>query len=881
MARWLATFVSLAGALLVLASPAAAQPVTGHATNDDFLGIVIVGAVAEGRIGDRSEPVDFELSLGQRFPIQTGQFDWVSGETYDWTFSYEPGSIGGAARFHFEGTELLMFNVTNFNSFFVRTNAERPNTRILVNDLVLGPPPSAGGGGLTIFETAMPQTPASSTADGNGAVLDVLKISGVDLLVGFTLQGQVTAFFDGADPTPIGSELGFRVYGARADDFPDADGDGVEDSSDNCPNDANADQADDDSDNLGDVCDNCPFNANGPSEANIPGVGNQTDSDGDDAGDACDNCPIDCTPVLRPLDNCKNAPEVLVPGELPVQPDDDGDGVGNKCDNCRTVENPGQEDDNGDGLGDVCEPTIVSLFSGGTSTVSGGLTAASIFTLAAAVPVELQLRLFCGPRNIAFANIGILLPESPQGSSQFFDNFGGCTDTTGSLDDPTQQNCTFANAGTGLGETVSTTSSTLGPEIASPGISGRFLALRLQGNLDRGFANPLLCEAFDPTDLTTKTNVELGVLRLMDLPPDSAPQLSEDGLAALGLELLIDATNTPVAAAEIESSVDVSGADPVEVTMSVNPNFDDGGDGRRFAVVMEVSQDSAPLELSGMVFGLRGPVGILPGEMTFGGCNGGPVAVDGIPLNTCTAGNADLGPYVAGSGSAPGLGTFTLSPNHGDKPADVPADTLMVALQGGYENIFGDKILNDGENPVILGVVEYLIDPEAPPQDPPSVDFQGATALPGVTATIQPLDGAVSANQVARVSGGNADLDSDSDNRGDNADNCPNFSNPDQFNRGGLRFVGPGDFIGDLCTCGDSSGDGVIDDASEELTNQNDVEDCQALLAQSATSEDAQRCSVNSGAATPTIIDIVVLELDLDQPDSAGATIEQACVPAN
>jgi len=874
MVGWLAAVGSLAGALLFLASPVAAQPVTGHSSNDDFLvdGDVFIGSVAEGRIGDRGETNDFELSLGQQFPIQTGQFDWVSGETYSWTVSYEPGSIGGAVRFSFEGTELIMATATAFNSFFILTNAERLNSSILVNNLILGPPPSAGGGGLTIFETSMPQTPASSSADGNGAVLDVLKISNVDLLVGFTLQGQVTAFFDGADPTPTGSELAFQVFAAQAPDFPDADGDGVDDGSDNCPNDANSDQADDDSDNLGDVCDNCPFNAN-------PG---QEDGDQDGAGDACDNCPVGCTAVLPPLDNCKNAPKVLVPGELPVQPDDDGDGVGNKCDNCRTAENPGQEDSNGDGLGDICEPTIVNLFADDTPSENSGASAASTFTLAAAVPVDLQLRLFCGPRNIAFANIGILLPEPPMGSPQVFDNFAGCENTTGTLDDPTQMNCTDADASTGLGDTVSPTSSTLGPGISTtPGISGRFVVLRLQGTLNRGFANPLLCEAFDPDDLTTQTNVELGVLRLTDLPPDSAPQLSEDDLAALGLELLRDADNTAVAAAEIESSVDVSGSDPVEVTMSVNPNFDDAGDGRRFAVIMEVSQDTAPLELSGMAFGLRGPVGILPGEMAFGGCDGGPVVVDGVPLNTCTAGNADIGPYVAGSASASGLGTFTLGPNHIDKPMGVPADTLMVVLQGGYENIFGDKILNDGDNPVILGVVEYLIDPEAPPQDPPTVDFQGATALPGVSAAIQLLDGTITTNQVARVSGGNADLDSDSDNRGDNADNCPNFANPDQLNRGGLRFVGSGDFIGDLCTCGDSSGDGVIDDASEELTNENDVEDCQALLAQSATSEEAQRCSVNSGETAPTIIDIVVLELDLEQPGSAGATIGQVCVPAN
>ena len=58
----------------------------------------------------------------------------------------------------------------------------------------------------------------------------------------------------------------------------DADGDGVVNSLDNCPNTPNADQADADSDGVGDVCDNCPATANA----------NQADWDGDGIGDACD-----------------------------------------------------------------------------------------------------------------------------------------------------------------------------------------------------------------------------------------------------------------------------------------------------------------------------------------------------------------------------------------------------------------------------------------------------------------------------------------------------------------------------------------------------------------------------------------------------------------
>ncbi len=108
----------------------------------------------------------------------------------------------------------------------------------------------------------------------------------------------------------------------------DGDGDGIPDGDDNCPDDANPDQADNDGDGAGDVCDpdddddgvldgddNCPFDANP----------DQADNDGDGAGDVCD-------------------------------PDDDNDGVLDGDDNCPLTANPDQADFDGDGLGDACDP---------------------------------------------------------------------------------------------------------------------------------------------------------------------------------------------------------------------------------------------------------------------------------------------------------------------------------------------------------------------------------------------------------------------------------------------------------------------------------------------------------------------------------------------
>ncbi|UJR78361.1 Hypothetical protein I5071_3880 [Sandaracinus amylolyticus] len=96
---------------------------------------------------------------------------------------------------------------------------------------------------------------------------------------------------------------------------PDADGDQVLDSGDNCPPSA------------------CPSNAAACANPS------QIDSDGDGAGDTCDRC-----------DAMDDALGFGQPG-----PDGDGDQIGFLCDNCPEIANWGQSDDDGDGVGDACD----------------------------------------------------------------------------------------------------------------------------------------------------------------------------------------------------------------------------------------------------------------------------------------------------------------------------------------------------------------------------------------------------------------------------------------------------------------------------------------------------------------------------------------------
>ncbi|MDO8283313.1 MAG: thrombospondin type 3 repeat-containing protein [Thermodesulfovibrionia bacterium] len=140
-------------------------------------------------------------------------------------------------------------------------------------------------------------------------------------------------------------------------------GDGIGDSSDNCPTVYNPDQTDTDSDGMGDACgtdddndgvldvnDNCSIIANP----------DQTDTDSDGTGDVCDT-DNDNDSVLDVNDNC---PWV----SNPDQTDTDGDGIGDVCDddddndgvldvndNCPLIANPDQIDTDSDGIGDVCD----------------------------------------------------------------------------------------------------------------------------------------------------------------------------------------------------------------------------------------------------------------------------------------------------------------------------------------------------------------------------------------------------------------------------------------------------------------------------------------------------------------------------------------------
>ncbi|MCG5644706.1 cadherin-like beta sandwich domain-containing protein [Flavobacteriaceae bacterium LSUCC0859] len=129
----------------------------------------------------------------------------------------------------------------------------------------------------------------------------------------------------------------------------DTDGDGVNDSSDNCPSVANASQADADGDGVGDICDNAPNVAN-PS---------QTDTDGDGVGDVIDtdddNDGVPDTEDAFPLDASENKDTDGDGTGDNADTDDDNDGIADSIDNAPFTSNPDQLDSDGDGIGDAVD----------------------------------------------------------------------------------------------------------------------------------------------------------------------------------------------------------------------------------------------------------------------------------------------------------------------------------------------------------------------------------------------------------------------------------------------------------------------------------------------------------------------------------------------
>ena len=183
--------------------------------------------------------------------------------------------------------------------------------------------------------------PIPAFADVDDVVAEVtvdpatLKIPGTEINVSDVEGVMVSEKEDTGSGTDTSGLSNDSADPAPAETAPDSDDDGLDDAGDNCPVDANADQADFDGDGVGDACDGDRDGdgvANGD-DAFPDDPSESADSDGDGVGDNADAFPND-------------------PDE---SGDTDGDGVGDNGDNCPATANAGQDDLDGDGTGDACD----------------------------------------------------------------------------------------------------------------------------------------------------------------------------------------------------------------------------------------------------------------------------------------------------------------------------------------------------------------------------------------------------------------------------------------------------------------------------------------------------------------------------------------------
>lgn len=873
MARWLITVAFVAVATLSLAGAGSAQPITAHSSTDDTLTGLLVGSVAEGQIGDGAADGDYELGIGQVFgaPLLTSNFSWESGTTYDWTLTNVPGSFGGSVEFTFNGVTNRMGTAIPFNSFFIRTNAELPGTSVSVTQLRIGGPPGGDGGTAAIFETANPKQQATSSANGNSAPLDILKISNVTLTSGFTLSGRARLVFTGAIPQPEGSELAFEVFAAVSDPN-DSDGDGVPNAQDNCPSRANASQTDNDGDGLGDACDNCPFVANPPGPDGI-----QANEDGDIFGDACDNCPLSCSPVGG--GTCK----------INDGTNTDGDIWGDRCDNCPGVANDDQADDDGNGKGNLCDDNTIVWTNIASSNDPGGEGAGANSAEAfRATTTTVELSIDCSA-DIAFANIGINLTNT---NTSFLD-FSGCA-TLGGPNPPTERLCTGANADE-LGGTISFDSSVVGPGITSvgdppvvadpPGVPPGMVILQLRGraSIDGGLPGDLICQALDE-------NVPLGVLRLEDFVVGTNP-LSNAGFDNFSPPLTqLVGPGGAIPDEQVVFQVNPPGAAKISVRLRPAEN-DTTGQRYELSIIVDVPADGLQ-KVSKLAFGLTATEPVAPGAMVFGQCNdpappGTPIA--GLDsLLGCTGPNPDLGGNVstpsllipnAGDGGAPFIGTYTVGPDDGEglpmASTRLP-NTLYVALDSAFEQ-GSDPGLNGIGDSQVVGFVLFNA-----PVDPPQITFQGTEELPGFEngPVVSAIPGDITADNITLINTFSSSNDTDEDGEPDDLDNCSRVPNGGQENTGGVGFVTGGanfDAIGDACQCGDPGRDGVADNGSaagagEGFDPQDDVVGCQEALSGVALpeAESSDFCKVTTTEGEFSIIDVLVLEADTSVPGSSG-----------
>ena len=310
----------------------------------------------------------------------TGVNDAVDDGDINYNINF---SVSSAADVNYNGMTLPSVSASNMDddatfSFTDQTNVALntliTSDTVVITGLLKPTAISITGGEYSINGGAYP---SAATTINNGDSVTVRTISSV---TGLTSVNTILTIGDVNDTFTVTTEV-------------DTDGDGVVDSADNCPVNANADQLDTDSDGAGNTCDADDDNDGLSDIAEITSGTNpllaNTDADGvndnadafpnnaaetvdahsDTVGDNADNCPAisntsqtntdadaegDACDVDDDNDGLSDTAEVTL-GTDPLLVDTDSDKVNDNTDNCPITANTNQLDTDSDGAGNVCD----------------------------------------------------------------------------------------------------------------------------------------------------------------------------------------------------------------------------------------------------------------------------------------------------------------------------------------------------------------------------------------------------------------------------------------------------------------------------------------------------------------------------------------------
>lgn len=194
------------GAVFAHANVALALTVDIYTSDGIFTGLTRTFE-AEGRIGNHQANGTFEADIGPSTasPAQTAQRVMTSGQAFDFSLTYNPTtSVAGFYVQHAVPATLQYTILPPFDGFatdalFLRIRAvDAANDTMLLSNLALD--------GVSISNLS------AGLNTGNGDLM-IFRLTGPELLDGFTLTGQATMTWGTGGGVPQNSQLAFQIKG--------------------------------------------------------------------------------------------------------------------------------------------------------------------------------------------------------------------------------------------------------------------------------------------------------------------------------------------------------------------------------------------------------------------------------------------------------------------------------------------------------------------------------------------------------------------------------------------------------------------------------------------------------------------------------------------